>query len=252
MIELHHICAGYGKKEILHDISTIFPGGTFTAIIGPNGCGKTTLLKTIAQILPATAGTVKADGEALSVMKPKESAKRLAYLSQGKNTPSMTVGELVLHGRFAHQSYPHIYSEKDKMIAIEAMACMGICHLAEEELSALSGGMRQNAYIAMALAQDADHILMDEPTTYLDIANRLQLMDTLRTLAAQGKGVVAVLHDLTLAMEYADQIAVMHHGKLLTNSTPDDVFASGIIDTVFGLPLKRFPAKSGYSYYFER
>lgn len=251
MIELQNLCAGYSKKEILHDINVIFPSGTFTAIVGPNGCGKTTLIKTVAQILPALSGTVKADGHDLSKMKPQESARRLAYLSQGKSTPAMTVEQMVLHGRFAHKTYPHVYSEKDKSIAKEAMARMGIAHLAKEELFTLSGGMRQNVYIAMALAQSTDHILLDEPTTYLDIANRLQLMQTLRTLATDGKCVIAVLHDLTLAMEYAENILVINEGKCLMQGIPDDIFSSKILDSVFGVLLCRTASKNGFSYYFD-
>lgn len=248
MLELIHVSSGYGKKQVLNQVSAGFEKGKITGIIGPNGCGKSTLLKTALGMLPLIGGSVTVQGASIHRMPPGRIAKKIAYLAQGKAIPDMTVAQLVLHGRFPHLSYPRRYSQADREIAYGAMEQMRITHLAGEKLASLSGGMRQNVYIAMALAQDTDFILLDEPTTYLDIANRFQLMDILRELAGCGKGVAAVLHDLTLAMEYADTIVVMQDGKAVMQGTPDAVYRSGVIDRVFGIRLQR----NGDTFYCER
>lgn len=188
MLEMKNICAGYGKKEILHNLSVPFGKGTLTSVIGTNGCGKSTLLKTMLGLVPCTLGQLSVDGKSLSLMKRTEIAKRIAYLAQGKSLPDMTVEQMVLHGRFPHLSYPRSYTKKDRAIAQAAVERTGIKESAAQPMAALSGGMRQNAYLAMALAQDTDYILLDEPTTYLDIGHQLGLMNMLRQLAETGKG----------------------------------------------------------------
>ncbi len=248
MLELKNVCSGYGKKQVLTDISAQFEKGQITAIIGPNGCGKSTLLKTVTGILPPFSGEMTVDGENITEMSPKAAAQRIAYLSQGKAVPDMTVGQMVLHGRFPHLNYPRRYSPKDKETAKKAMEQMDILHLEQEPLSALSGGMRQNVYIAMALAQDTDYILLDEPTTYLDISNRFKLMDILKDLAADGKGIVTVLHDITLALSYSDKVTVMQEGKILMSDTAQRVFESQIADKVFNVKMQ----KNGSAYYYEK
>lgn len=250
MLELKNIRTGYRKKEILHQVSVGFERGRLTAIVGPNGSGKTTLLRCALGILPVFCGEVTVDGLSLSEMKQNEIAKRIAYLSQGKDTPHMTVGQMVLHGRFAHAGYPRIYTENDRLVAARAIERMGISELCDRELSELSGGMRQNAYIALALAQSSDYVLMDEPTSYLDIANSLQLMKTLRELSFEGKGIVAVLHDIPLAMAFADTIAVMSAGKLIAEGSPEELFASGVFGEVFGVELKRSASDDGFVYHW--
>ena len=250
MLELKNIRAGYRKKEILHGVSTSFERGKLTVIVGPNGSGKTTLLRCALGILPISQGEVTVDGLSLSELKQNEIAKRIAYLSQGKETPPMTVGQMVLHGRFAHAGYPRIYTENDRLIAHSAMERMGISELCDRELSELSGGMRQNAYVALALAQSSDYVLMDEPTSYLDIGNSLQLMRTLRELADEGKGIVAVLHDIPLAMAFADVIAVMSAGESVAQGAPKELFESGIFGEVFGVELKRSETEDGTVYHW--
>ena len=162
----------------------------------------------------------------------------------------MTVEQLVLHGRFAHLHYPRVYSARDRAIAGEAMERMGLTELRRTPLSSLSGGVRQKAYLAMALAQRADYLLLDEPTTYLDISHRLGLMRDLRALAEEGRGVVTVLHDLSLAMDWADRIAVLQEGRLVACDTPDAILAEGVLTRVFGVTVGRYPTASGYAYYF--
>ncbi len=248
MIELKHISAGYGKKTVLMDVSASFEKGKLTGIIGVNGCGKSTLLKTVLGIVPISSGDVAIDGIALSGMSRNDIARRIAYLSQGKNTPDMTVQQLVLHGRFPHLSYPRRYTKQDYEIAGEAMEQMGIAQYAHKPLHTLSGGMRQNAYIAMTLAQKTDYIFLDEPTTYLDIGHQLELMKILRKLVSSGKGVVTVMHDLPMAFTFSDKIILINDGKLVCDSLPEIVYEQNVVTEVFGISLDRSGDRRSYSY----
>ena len=167
-------------------MSVAFEKGRLTSVIGVNGCGKSTLLKAVLGIQPISGGEISIDGQTLGNMSRNEIARKFAYLPQGKNTPDMTVEQMVLHGRFPHLDYPRRYTKHDREIAVSAMKQAGVAAHAHKPLYTLSGGMRQNAYIAMALAQCTDYILLDEPTTYLDIAHQLELMKTLRKLSDEG------------------------------------------------------------------
>ena len=248
MIELSHISTGYGIKIILNDVSVAFEKGKLTSIIGANGCGKSTLLKTILGILPSKSGNVTIDGARLKEMSRNDIARRIAYLSQEKNTPDMTVEQLVLHGRFPHLSYPRRYTDKDRVIAVGVMEQMGIVEYAHKSLYSLSGGMKQNSYIAMALAQETDYILLDEPTTYLDIAHQLELMKILRSLADSGKGIVAVMHDLPKAFTFSDKIILINDGRIVDEDLPEKIYEQNVIDKVFGVALARSKDGRFYSY----
>ena len=247
MLEIKNVTAGYGKQPVLSGVSAAFEKGRLTSIIGVNGCGKSTLLKVMLGILPLTDGAVEIDGAELSALKRNEIAQRVAYLSQGKNTPDMTVMQMVLHGRFPYLGYPRRYTSRDREIAFAAMERMGISDLAEKPLYSLSGGMRQNAYIAMALAQDTEYILLDEPTTYLDIAHQLELMQILRELANSGKGIVAVMHDLPLAFNFSDTLAVINKGTLSIQATPSEISESRVVEDIFGVKIRR-AQKGNYLY----
>lgn len=248
MLELKSVSAGYGKHRILQDLSVTFEKGRLTGIIGVNGCGKSTLLKTILGVLPITDGEITLDGAPLGSLSPKETARKLAYLSQDKSIPDMTVGQLVLHGRFPHLSYPRRYSKQDRDIAQAAMERTGISHLADKPMQTLSGGMRQTAYIAMALAQGTDYILLDEPTTHLDISHQLELMKILRQLADSGKGIAAVMHDLPMAFAYCDQILLLDGGQVIAEGTPAHCQAQ--IEKIFGVQLELSADGKHYHYKF--
>lgn len=237
MIDLKNVRAAYSKKEVLHGISTSFETGKLTSIIGPNGCGKSTLLKTIVGIMRDFDGEISIDGENLKMMKRKDAAKRIAYLAQGKGIPDMTVSQMVLHGRFPHLSYPRRYRNCDREIACAAMEKMGILHLGDMPVSSLSGGMRQNAYIAMALAQETDYIILDEPTAYLDIAHQLELMKILRDLKGEGKGIITVMHDLPIAFTFSDSILVMNEGNVVCSGTPSEICKTDMTKKIFGIKL---------------
>ena len=237
MININGVSSGYGKSTVVKDIVYDIPKGALTSIIGPNGCGKSTFLKTIVGILPTFSGNITIDGESAADLKSADIARRIAYLAQERKAPDMTVEELVLHGRYPHLSFPMRYSQTDRCIAAAAMAKVGIQELSATSVSMLSGGMRQKAYIAMSLAQDTDYILLDEPTTFLDTAHRLEVMRTLRTLSSEGRGIACVMHDLPLAFAYSDRIAVMKAGEIILTGTPDEICASHVIEELFGIKV---------------
>ena len=239
MLELKNISVGYGNKTILKDATTSFEKGKLTSIVGINGCGKSTLLKAILGILPLSNGKIVIDGSDIRELNRNDIAKKIAYLAQSKNTPDMTVEQIVLHGRFPYLSYPRRYREVDRKIAREAMEKVGIVHLAHTPLYKLSGGMRQTAYIAMALTQDTDYILLDEPTTHLDIAHQLDLMRILRGLTDSGKGIITVMHDLPLAFDFSDEIAVIRNGSIAPKAAPTDMCSSPIIKNIFNVCIER-------------
>ena len=248
MIELKQVCAGYGTKEVLHNIHMKFETGRITALIGPNGCGKSTLLKSVVRIIPHTSGEILVDGRAVESYRQTELARKTAYLSQGKNVPDISVLRMVLHGRFAYLSYPRRYREEDIRIAREALTWVGLGDLEEENVRHLSGGMRQSVYIAMALAQDADTVLMDEPTTYLDASHQLKVMELARKLAEKGKAVVLVLHDLSQALRTADYVYVLRNGTVETEGSPEKVYESGRLEEVFGVSVEHILSRSGEHY----
>lgn len=248
MLKIDTISVGYGKEPVLRGVSLAVDAGEILAVVGRNGSGKSTLLKSCAGILPITDGEILLDGTPLASLSRTAIAKRISYLAQGRDIPDMTVGQLVLHGRFPHLCYPRRYTEKDRAIADAAMETMGIADLFDRPLATLSGGMRQNAYIAMALAQDTACILLDEPTTYLDIAHQIELMRTLRALADAGKTIVLILHDLPLAFSFSDRIAVLKSGRIALCDTPLAVSGSGILEQVFGTKLCYSDKEQTYHY----
>lgn len=248
MIELKNIVAGYGKKDVLSGVNAVFEKGSLTSIVGKNGCGKSTLLKTVINILPARGGEIQIDGDAVLTLSRKEIARRVAYLSQGRNVPEMTVEQMVLHGRFPHLKYPRRYTGQDTDAARKSMELVGIAEYAIQPIHTLSGGMRQNVYIAMALTQDTDYILLDEPTTYLDIGNQLELMGVLRGLADSGKGIVTVMHDLPMAFNFSDKVIVIDGGQTAEEGRPEDVKKSGIIEEVFGVGIEYDEREGKYFY----
>ena len=233
MVELRNLTAGYGEKTVLRDISITFPPGTVTAILGVNGCGKSTLLKAAAGLIPLRGGEVLAD-------EPR--ARSIAYLPQSRRLPELTAGRLVLHGRFPWLGWPRTYRPADHAAARKAMERLDVAQFADTPMSQLSGGTRQKIYLAMALAQEAPTILLDEPTSFLDPAHQLRLMELCRSLAAEGRAVVLVLHDLPLALRFADRLAVLDGGRFTALGTPEELLSSKILEETFGVRI--FPVQT--------
>ena len=251
MLEIRDLSVGYGGKDVVKHVNLEIPEGKVTVILGPNGCGKTTLLKAICGILDVSGGKVLLDGQFVLELPRREAAQKIAYLAQNRQIPDITAERLVLHGRFPYLSYPRRYRKEDLRIAREAMERMEVSDLAEMPLNKLSGGQRQKVYIAMALAQDTPVILLDEPTTYLDVGHQLQMMRQARELADMGKTVIMILHDLSGALQTADRIVLMKDGETAAIGTPEEVFSSGKMDEVFGVKVKRVRTERGWQYYCE-
>ena len=233
MVELRNLTAGYGEKTVIRDISLTFPPGTVTAILGVNGCGKSTLLKAAAGLIPLMGGEVLAD-------EPR--ARNIAYLPQSRRLPELTAGRLVLHGRFPWLGWPRTYCPADHAAARAAMERLGVAQFADTPMSQLSGGTRQKIYLAMALAQEAPTILLDEPTSFLDPAHQLRFLELCRSLAAEGRAVAAVLHDLPLALRFADRLAVMDGGRLVALGTTNEIMSTDILQKTFGVRI--FPVQT--------
>lgn len=251
MISITNLTTGYSSKEILHQIDLTIPSGKITVIVGPNGCGKSTLLKTMCGILPIQSGSISFDGQELRTFSPPLLARQVSYLAQNRQVPDITALRMVLHGRFPYLSYPRRYRKEDYLIAEDAMNRMGISELKDTPISNLSGGTRQKVYIAMALVQNTPVILFDEPTTYLDISHQLQMMDHARFLSEEGKTIVMVLHDLSMALQIADQLVVMDKGTVVGQGTSQEIFDSGCLNQVFGVNLTRIQVRNGWHYYYE-
>lgn len=245
MIELKNVSAGYEGKNVLHQVSTVFEPGKVTVLVGPNGCGKSTLLKTIVRIVPKHSGEIMIHGSELECLDTKHLARKVAYLAQNKKAPDMSVLKMILHGRFPYLNYPRKYRSQDLEIAKKALKWAGLEEQAENLVSKLSGGMQQKVYIAMALAQDADTILMDEPTTYLDIVHQIRLMEMVRQLAKEGKAVVLVLHDLAQALKIADKVVVLKDGEILDQGNADEVCKNGSLEKAFGVRIEKIETHKG-------
>ena len=251
MIELKQLRAGYGDRVVLRDISLRFAPGKLIALLGPNGSGKSTLLKTIVGLNEKRGGEIFLDGISVDTLSPRQRAKCVAYMAQKRNTPNIIARRMVLHGRFPYLSYPRRYLPEDLCIAEEALALAGAADVAEAPMEELSEGQRQKVYLAMALAQNTATILMDEPTNFLDVRHQLKLMELACRMTAQGKCIVMVLHDIRLAMKYADEIIVLESGIIRGDGTPDEICQSGVIDRVFGIKLSKFETDSGPQYFYE-
>ena len=249
MLEIRNLSAGYPGKQVLSELCLKVPAGSLTVVVGPNGCGKSTLLKAITGILPAS-GSVLLHGAQLQILPARERARKIAFLPQNRSVPELTAGKLVLHGRFPWLGYPRRYRQEDRQIAQAAMEQMGVEALADRDLTALSGGERQKVYIAMLLAQQTPVILMDEPTAFLDVAHKLELMHIARQLTRQGTTVVMVLHDLDLAMHYGDLVAVMEEGRVPMCAAPSEIYRSGILERIFRIRMGRTHTPDGFQYYF--
>ncbi len=250
MIELKNLSAGYHGGTVFHDVSLSFKQGEVLAILGPNGCGKSTLLRTVLGLHPQKSGQVLFDGVSSDQLTARQIAQKAAYLAQSRNVPNITARRMVLHGRFPQLSFPRRYRREDYDAVTKAMRDADAADIADRSVQELSGGQRQRVYLAMVLAQETDTVLMDEPTTYLDVQHQLEVMKIARHWAKQGKAVVLVLHDLCLAMRMADRVAILSDGKILQVGTPEEVYTSGILDAVFHIRVCRVHTENGWQYYY--
>ena len=239
ILQAHRLAIGYGTTRIVEDLSFAPPAGRVTALIGPNGCGKSTLLKAFARILKPLHGELTLDGQAYAGLSARQLARKIAFLPQVLPVPEgVSVRQLVAYGRSPHNSLWGRLSGSDQSRVAQAMQRLELDNLADRALADLSGGQRQRAWLAMVLAQDAAVVLLDEPTTYLDISHQVELLDLMRELAAEGKTVITVLHDINQACRYADHLAVMQGGRLVADGVPGAVMDAGLMRRVFDVQVQ--------------
>jgi iron complex transport system ATP-binding protein len=236
-LEASGLSTGYGTKTIVHDVDLTIPPGRISVIVGANACGKSTLLKTLSRLLPARGGSVILDGERIDRLPTKQLARTLGLLPQQPIAPEgIAVADLVGRGRHPHRQLMRSWSAEDERAVAEALAATGVSELADASVDELSGGQRQRVWIAMALAQETEVLLLDEPTTFLDVTHQVEVLDLLTDLnRRRGTTIVMVLHDINLAARYADHLFALREGRLVAQGAPRDVVTRELIREVFAL-----------------
>jgi iron complex transport system ATP-binding protein len=242
-LETQQLTLAYDSAPIIRNLNLVIPAQKTTVLVGANGCGKSTLLRGLGRLLKPKSGKVYLDGKAIAQLKAKTIAKKLGMLPQGPTTPEgLTVRDLVAMGRYSYQSWLQQWSKEDEERVAEALEITTMSELADRALDNLSGGQRQRAWIAMVLAQDTDILLLDEPTTFLDLSHQVELLDLLDELQqSKGKTIVMVLHDLNLSCRYADYLIAIQQGKVYATGTPEQVMTEEMLRDVFDLECRIVP-----------
>ncbi len=239
-LEAQDLTVAYDRaRPVLSGLSVQVTPGAVTMIVGPNACGKSTLLRSLSRVLTPAGGRVLLDGKDIATARPKQVARRVGLLAQSSLAPEgITVHELVSRGRYPHQSILHQWSWEDHEAVTEAMERTHVTDLAHRPVASLSGGQRQRAWIAMVLAQRTDVLLLDEPTTYLDLAHQVEVLELCRSLNTDlGTTIVAVLHDLNQACRYGDEVIAMRNGEVRAHGPACEVMSATMVEEVFGLPV---------------
>ncbi len=227
---------GYERTRVVHALDLRLPTGQVTAIVGPNGCGKSTLLGALARVHGPQGGAVLLDGRDLATLRPRDAARRIGLLPQQAAAPDgLTVRDLVRYGRHPHQGLLRQWSPEDAAAVHRALAAADLLDLAERPLDTLSGGQRQRAWIAMVVAQETAVVLLDEPTSALDLGHQLEVLDLVQDLAAQGRTVVLVLHDLSTACRHAGHLVAMREGRVVAEGPPADVVTPDLVRELYGV-----------------
>lgn len=233
-ISFNNLSLGYGSHTVLENINLELPSGCITALLGPNGCGKSTLLKSITKILTPTKGEVKFQGKDISKIDTKIFSTQISLLPQVQPIPEgITVETLISYGRSPYTGFWGKVTQSDKNFMYQVMEEVGVLELKDSYLNELSGGQRQRAWLAMVLAQDTPYILLDEPTTYMDINHQVELMSILRRLNKKGKTIIVVLHDINQASRYCDHLVLLKKGKLVAQGSPEKMITQDMMKDVF-------------------
>ena len=237
LLQTEHLFSGYDGKVIVEDVDIVIPDGKISVILGANASGKSTLLKTLVRLIKPMDGNIRLDGKSVGSLPSRKLARTIGFLPQSPVVPEgIAVADLVGRGRYPHHSFIKGWSREDTLAVAQALEMMGITDLADRSIDELSGGQRQRVWIAMALAQQTDILMLDEPTTYLDITYQVEILDLLTDLNRRlGTTIVMVLHDINLSARYADQLFVMKQGRLIAQGKPMQVITSDLVKEAFGL-----------------
>ena len=236
LLSARDLTVGYGGEPVIPSLDLDIARGDFTVIVGPNGCGKSTLLKTVARVNRPSSGVVELDGRDVHRMRGRDVARRVSLLPQSAAAPEgITVAEVVARGRHPHHTLLRQWSDDDERAVAAALERAHLTGLADTPVASLSGGQRQRAWVAMVLAQDTEILLLDEPTTFLDIAHQYELLELFADLNAEGRTIVAVLHDLNQAARFASRLVVMRDGRIHGDGPPETVLTGELVEEVFGL-----------------
>ncbi|MFD5950911.1 ABC transporter ATP-binding protein [Streptomyces collinus] len=236
-LSAENVTLAYDQRVIAKELSVEIPDNSFTVIVGPNACGKSTLLRALSRMLKPSEGRVLLDGQVIQSMPAKKVARTLGLLPQSSIAPDgITVADLVGRGRYPHQGILRQWSAEDERVVQESMRQTGVAELGDRYVDELSGGQRQRVWIAMALAQQTPLLLLDEPTTFLDIQHQIDVLDLCAELhEEQGRTLVAVLHDLNHAARYATHLIALREGRIIAEGAPKDIVTAGLVEEVFGL-----------------
>jgi len=241
-LRTHALTTGYGERKVVENLDLVVPDGSFTVIVGPNGCGKSTLLRSLARLIKPQSGTITLDGVDIATVRTKELARQVGLLPQTSVAPEgITVVDLVTRGRHPHQGMLRRWSRHDEEAVRAALERTRLTELSGRVVDELSGGQRQRVWIAMALAQETPMLLLDEPTTYLDIAHQIDVLDLCTSLHREGRTLVAVLHDLNQAARYATHLVAMRDGRIVAHGAPGDIVTAELVHEVFGVHARVIP-----------
>ena len=238
-LETQKLSLAYDDHIVIRELGLSIPMGEITVLIGANGCGKSTLLRGMARLLKPHTGSIYLNGKDIHSLPTRQIARQLGILPQAPSAPAgLTVRELVIQGRYPYRGLLQQWTAEDERVTSEALAITSMAELSDRPLDTLSGGQRQRAWIAMALAQDTDILLLDEPTTYLDLAHQVDVLDLLSHLNADGRTIVLVLHDLNQACRYADHLVALRDGQIYAQGNPAEIVTAELVRQVFGLPCQ--------------